>query len=458
VSVLRDPRAVIFLTGVFLMAVVFYQHEGAMPLFLVRDLHYRESFYGILFAVNTVLIVILEVPLNLAMQRWSHRWTLVLGATLFAVGFGSMAVLHSVPGLLLAAVVWTFGEMIAMPASGAYATDIAPPGRGGQYAGAYASTFSLAILVGPWAGTIALEAFGGIALWSGMLVVGLVGAGVFCLLRDPESAAVLSSFASLRMTAVVPVSVHRRTSPRGYHSPMTERYDVSNRGLAELPDEIRAMRELRELYIYDNQLTTLPPWIGELGDLRVLDANRNRFASLPGSIGALRNLYYLYISDQQRLGALPETIGGLASLAYLNASHDALTVLPDAVGDIVTLVELRLDDNALRELPESMRRLTRLRELHLTSNQLRKLPVWLGELGSLRRLTLRNNKLRDLPESLGVLTNLRDLDLRGNELRTVPDALGRLVSLERLDLRWNPIAGQPEVLRALDARGCTVWR
>jgi len=88
---------------------------------------------------------------------------------------------------------------------------------------------------------------------------------------------------------------------------MTERYDVSNRGLAELPDEIRAMRELRELYIYDNQLTTLPAWIGELGELRVLDANRNRFASLPDAIGALRNLYYLYISDQQRLGALPET-------------------------------------------------------------------------------------------------------------------------------------------------------
>jgi MFS family permease len=190
-SVLRDPRAVIFLTGVFLMAVVFYQHEAAMPLFLVRDLHYRESIYGILFAVNTVLIVLLEVPLNLAMQRWSHRWTLVLGAVLFALGFGSMAVLHSVPGLLLAAVVWTFGEMIAMPASGAYAADIAPPGRAGEYAGAYASTFSLAILVGPWAGTIALESFGGFALLLGMLVVGLVGAAVLSLLRDPSGAAVI---------------------------------------------------------------------------------------------------------------------------------------------------------------------------------------------------------------------------------------------------------------------------
>lgn len=180
-SVLRDPRAVVFLTGVFFMGVVFYQHEGAMPLFLVRDLHYRESFYGLLFVVNTVLIVAAEVPLNLAMAGWSHRRTMVLGAVLYALGFGSMAVLHSVPGLLLSAVVWTFGEMIAIPASSAYAADIAPPGRTGQYAGAYASMFSLAILVGPWAGTIALEQFGGTALWLGILGIGLLSAAVLRL-------------------------------------------------------------------------------------------------------------------------------------------------------------------------------------------------------------------------------------------------------------------------------------
>ena len=83
------------------------------------------------------------------------------------------------------------------------------------------------------------------------------------------------------------------------------------------------MRGLRELYIYDNQLATLPVWIGELTELRVLDANRNRFLSLPDSIGDLHNLYYLYVSDQQRLSALPETIGALRSLAYLNASNGA---------------------------------------------------------------------------------------------------------------------------------------
>jgi predicted MFS family arabinose efflux permease len=44
--------------------------------------------------------------------------------------------------------------------------------------------FSLAILVGPWAGTIALEQFGGTALWWGVLVVGLLGAVVLSATED----------------------------------------------------------------------------------------------------------------------------------------------------------------------------------------------------------------------------------------------------------------------------------
>jgi MFS family permease len=111
-------------------------------------------------------------------SRWPRQWT-DGGPTVRSIR--PVAVLHGVPGLLAAAVVWTFGEMIAIPASGAYAADIAPRGRAGQYAGAYAAMFSLAILVGPWAGTIALERFGGTALWSGVLVIGLLGAAVLSL-------------------------------------------------------------------------------------------------------------------------------------------------------------------------------------------------------------------------------------------------------------------------------------
>jgi MFS family permease len=109
-------------------------------------------------------------------------------------------------------VIWTFGEMIAMPASGAYTTDIAPPGRAGQYAGAYASTFSLAVLVGPWAGTIALDRFGSTALWCGVLVVGLIGALVLCFVEEVSEA---SSSSRCDSSAAEPGAVRGRLRSDG---------------------------------------------------------------------------------------------------------------------------------------------------------------------------------------------------------------------------------------------------
>ena len=169
----RDGHALVFFFGILLVSFVFIQHEAALPVFLVRELGYRESFYGMLFAVNTLLIVAIEVPLNLAMQDWPHHRAMMLGAFLNAVGFGSLAIARTPASLVLAAVIWTFGEMITFPVSGAYAADIAPPGRAGEYVGAYASMFSLSMLVAPWAGTALLDRLGSMATWAIAFGVGL---------------------------------------------------------------------------------------------------------------------------------------------------------------------------------------------------------------------------------------------------------------------------------------------
>jgi hypothetical protein len=75
----QDRRALSFYFAMLVIGMVFMQNQSSMPLYIVRDLHYRESFYGLLFVLNTLLIVALEVPLNLAMAHWSHRRALMLG-------------------------------------------------------------------------------------------------------------------------------------------------------------------------------------------------------------------------------------------------------------------------------------------------------------------------------------------------------------------------------------------
>jgi predicted MFS family arabinose efflux permease len=188
-GVWRDRTALTFLLAMVLVGLVFTQHQGAMSVYLVRDLHYRESFFGALFAVNTLMIVALEVPLNLAMANWPHRRALILGMVLTAVGFGAMGLSKSIAPLVATVVIWTFGEMITFPVGTAYLADLAPRGRMGEYMGAYSSTFSLSVIIGPWAGTAALDRFGGLATWTGILLCGLLAAAVTALTHPQPSTA-----------------------------------------------------------------------------------------------------------------------------------------------------------------------------------------------------------------------------------------------------------------------------
>lgn len=184
-GVLADRDFLVFLAGAFLVGVIFFQHTGAMPLFLVDDLGLSSAVFGMLFVLNTILIVVLEVPLNLAMAGWSHRSSLVLGCLLCGAGFGGMALVSAPWHLVITTVVWTFAEMILFPGSAAFVADAAPAARRGEYMGAYTMAFGLAFAVGPWAGTVVMERAGSTVLWSLMFALGAAAALVMGLAARP---------------------------------------------------------------------------------------------------------------------------------------------------------------------------------------------------------------------------------------------------------------------------------
>ena len=170
----RNRRMLYFLVALIPSQLVFFQLTSTVPLFLVHYLRLPESIYGTVFTLNTLMIVVLELPLNNAMAQWSHRRTLTLGAFLYAIGFGSFALAKGPMGIFAAVVVWTFGEMILMPGSAAYAAEIAPTGRRGEYMGLYTMSFSFAFSLGPWLGAMLLERHGPQALWGIALVSGCI--------------------------------------------------------------------------------------------------------------------------------------------------------------------------------------------------------------------------------------------------------------------------------------------
>jgi len=194
-TIFHDRLFLIFLGGVFVVGVVFFQHESALPLYLVQYLSLSPAFYGMLFTINTLLIVALEVPLNTATAHWSNARSLIIGSMLFAIGFGALAVIASPAGVIATVVVWTFGEMLLFPAFAAHMSEIAPENRRGAYMGAYTMALSIALTVGPWMGTQLLAMFGPVVVWSVMFVLGALAAALMAY-AVPRARAPLAAVAA----------------------------------------------------------------------------------------------------------------------------------------------------------------------------------------------------------------------------------------------------------------------
>jgi predicted MFS family arabinose efflux permease len=185
----RDPRLLFFLAGVLPVAAILFQHIASMSVYLVRDLHFSAATYGLLFTLNCLLIVFLEVPLNVATAHWPHRWTLALGALLFGIGFGALAIAWNIWSVIATVLVWTVGEMFFFPGMAAYLTDIAPANRRGEYMGLSQMVMGLAFMVGPWGGMLVLARFGAKVLWAGTFLAGLAAAALMTRLEQPGHAA-----------------------------------------------------------------------------------------------------------------------------------------------------------------------------------------------------------------------------------------------------------------------------
>ncbi|MFZ1291146.1 MAG: MFS transporter [Melioribacteraceae bacterium] len=183
IKVWQDFQFMFFLIASLPVVMVFFQHFSSMPLFVVDQLKFTTATFGFLTAINTVIIIFVEVPLNSLMSKWENWKGLALGSILTAIGFGGMAFTTELWGLAITIVIWTFGEMIFFPAAASLATDISPENRRGEYMGFYQMMFSLAFTIAPWSGSKIYEIYGSQVLWIFTFISGIVSAILFLNLK-----------------------------------------------------------------------------------------------------------------------------------------------------------------------------------------------------------------------------------------------------------------------------------
>ncbi|MFD6368938.1 MDR family MFS transporter [Streptomyces roseolus] len=174
-DVLRDApfRTLVLLN--LLVCLVFTAPWIGLPLTMAEQ-GLPPSSYGLVIAVNGVVIVGFQLLVNKVTERRSPVVLLTVSSLLFAVGTGATALAGSSVAFAATVVVWTIGEMVHVPTNAAATARLAPEHARGRYQGVMGMSWAVAGFVAPILAGAIVDGPGSDVLWAGTFGVGVLAA------------------------------------------------------------------------------------------------------------------------------------------------------------------------------------------------------------------------------------------------------------------------------------------
>ncbi|WUH88973.1 MFS transporter [Streptomyces sp. NBC_00433] len=170
----------------------------ALPLYAVTVLHTPPALLGVLFTLNTALLVVGQLPVRRLQSRARRTHALALGGLVFAVSMAAYAAAGHLPrgawqitGLVVATLVYTAGELLHTAPSSALAAALAPPAVRGRYLAVHQMTWAVAAVAAPAGFSVLIDTAGWL-LWAVLAtVLVLACAAVLGMSRGLPAAALL---------------------------------------------------------------------------------------------------------------------------------------------------------------------------------------------------------------------------------------------------------------------------
>ncbi|MER7174890.1 MFS transporter [Streptomyces mesophilus] len=164
----RDGALLLMLATGTLFAVVYLQIMTTLPLALSHE-GLRPADAGLLFTVSALTLTAGQ-PLmrRRPLSTLSAPAAFSTGYLLLALGLGGYAVAPTLSAHLAATVVWSAGDLLLVGRAYAIVAALAPPGGTGRYLAVYGTSWGIAGIAAPLAGTQLIAYAGPSALWTTM--------------------------------------------------------------------------------------------------------------------------------------------------------------------------------------------------------------------------------------------------------------------------------------------------
>ena len=154
-NVLADRTFMYSMVLLFVLVLGFTQMNMSVPPFLRGEAGASESFIGILFFLNTIVVIALQVPIAARVDRGNAGVLLSIAAAFWAAAFGFMVLtVDALSAAYLVFAMFTLGELLFMPLTAVFPVRLAPVRLRGRYFSLLSMTWggsaAIATLVAGW--------------------------------------------------------------------------------------------------------------------------------------------------------------------------------------------------------------------------------------------------------------------------------------------------------------------
>jgi Leucine-rich repeat (LRR) protein len=204
---------------------------------------------------------------------------------------------------------------------------------------------------------------------------------------------------------------------------------------------IKASMSTGELLIPQVGIENLPIGLGDtlflqMGFVRNLNMPRNKLHSLLSfRTPQIQMVHFRYLTDinlsGNKLSTLPPEVGTLKNLKHMNLSANNIFKLPASIGDLEKLETVDLGNNNLSSLIGNFSQLHNLEEILLNNNMFKTIPPVILKLRALKRLNFAFNALQHVAIIPDFLT-MDDVWHEGNDPQNGSPIFVNVLTKERI--------------------------